>query len=107
MGGVHGALVAAVSGKAFSDVIGTPRPQGTMALVGLPPGGFRPPIFETVLKWLTVRGSIVGTRRDLAESLAPAADRAARPHRDELETVNAVFGRMREGAMEGRVVLRP
>ena len=38
-------------------------------LVGLPPGAFALPIFDTVLNGFTVRGSIVGTRLDLQEAL--------------------------------------
>jgi D-arabinose 1-dehydrogenase-like Zn-dependent alcohol dehydrogenase len=38
------------------------------------PGDFPLPIFEIVLKRITVRGSIVGTRNDLRETLAFAND---------------------------------
>jgi len=41
-----------------------------MSLVGLPPGNFDLPIFDVVLNAKTVRGSIVGTRKDLEESLS-------------------------------------
>ena len=50
------------------------RRRGTVALVGLPPGNFPTPIFDVVLKRVTIRGSIVGTRKDLAEAIAFAAD---------------------------------
>jgi propanol-preferring alcohol dehydrogenase len=43
---------------------------GTVALNGLPPGDFPLNIFGLVLNGITVRGSIVGTRLDLLESLA-------------------------------------
>ena len=65
-GGAHGALVTAVSPKAFEQAFDMLRPRGTMALVGLPPGKMSLPIFNMVLKRITVRGSIVGTRQDLA-----------------------------------------
>jgi propanol-preferring alcohol dehydrogenase len=42
-------------------------------LVGLPPGDFPVPLFEVVASCVTIRGSFVGTRRDLVESLAFAA----------------------------------
>jgi D-arabinose 1-dehydrogenase-like Zn-dependent alcohol dehydrogenase len=41
---------------------------------GLPPGEFPTPIFDVVLKRLTIRGSIVGTRKDLQEALQFAAE---------------------------------
>jgi propanol-preferring alcohol dehydrogenase len=108
MGGVHGALVTAVSPKAFSQAVGMLRRHGTMALVGLPPGAFPLPIFETVLKRLTIRGSIVGTRLDLQEALALAAEGAVKTHFawGELDGINAIFDRMRQGTIDGRVVLR-
>ncbi len=60
-----------------------------------------------MLKRITVRGSIVGTRNDLAEALAFAAEGAvaAEFSWDRLENINAIFDRMRAGRIEGRVVL--
>jgi alcohol dehydrogenase, propanol-preferring len=83
------------------------RRGGFMSLVGLPPGDFPLPIFEIVLKRITVRGSIVGTRNDLAEALAFAAEGRVASHFswDRLENINAIFDRMRKGAIDGRVVL--
>ena len=80
---------------------------GTVVLVGLPPGEFPTPIFDVVLKRLTVRGSIVGTRLDLAESLAFAAEGTVRSTytRQPLETVNDVLAGLRAGTVTGRVVL--
>ena len=69
-GGAHGVLVTAVSPPAFSQAVHMARRHGTVSLVGLPPGDFATPIFEVVLKRITIRGSIVGTRKDLAEALA-------------------------------------
>jgi propanol-preferring alcohol dehydrogenase len=109
VGGVHGALVTAVSPKAFAQAMGMLRRRGTMALVGLPPGSFPLPIFETVLKRITVRGSIVGTRQDLEECLAFAAEGKVRATYSEepLEAINDVFARMQAETIEGRIVLRP
>jgi propanol-preferring alcohol dehydrogenase len=45
----------------------------------LPPGDFPLPIFEIVLKRITVRGSIVGTRNDLRETLPLQATARLRP----------------------------
>ncbi len=50
------------------------RRKGTVSLVGLPPGDFPTPIFDVVLKRITLRGSIVGGREDLAEAIAFAAE---------------------------------
>ncbi|MDY7229672.1 alcohol dehydrogenase AdhP [Hyalangium rubrum] len=107
VGGAHGVLVTAVSPEAFRQSIGMLRPHGTCALVGLPPGDFATPIFEVVLKRLTIRGSIVGTRMDLQESLELAAGGRVKPtvESQPLEAINDVFQRMRKGAINGRIVL--
>lgn len=107
IGGAHGALVTAVSPKAFEQAIGMVRRGGTVSLNGLPPGQFPLDIFGMVLNGITVRGSIVGTRLDLQESLDFAARGkvAATVATERLENINDVFARMRAGAIEGRIVL--
>jgi len=106
-GGAHGVLVTAVSPAAFGQALQMARRKGTVALVGLPPGDFPTPIFDVVLKRITVRGSIVGTRTDLAEAIAFAAEAKVRAHVREapLDDVNRVLSDLRAGAIEGRVVL--
>ena len=106
-GGAHGVLVTAPSQAAFGQSIAMARRKGTVSLVGLPPGVFPTPIFDVVLKRITIRGSIVGTRRDLDEAIAFAADGKIRTQvsREPLEAVNQVFARLAAGKVEGRVVL--
>ena len=105
IGGAHGALVTAVSPKAFEQALGMVRRGGTVSLNGLPPGNFPLDIFGMVLNGITVRGSIVGTRLDLQESLQFAAEGkvAATVSTDRLENINDVFARMHAGTIEGRV----
>jgi propanol-preferring alcohol dehydrogenase len=107
IGGAHGVLVTAVSRSAFAQALGMVRRGGTVALNGLPPGDFPLPIFSTVLDGITVRGSIVGTRRDLQESLDFAAEGKVRAHihRERLENINEVLSALREGKVDGRIVL--
>lgn len=106
-GGVHGALVTAVSTSAFAQVLQLLRPRGTASFVGLPPGTFPTPIFDVVLKRLTLRGSIVGTRKDLAEALEFAAEGKVRAsiEKARLEDINQVFARLKAGKVKGRMVL--
>ena len=107
IGGAHGALVTAVSPKAFEQALGMVRRGGTVSLNGLPPGNFPLDIFGMVLNGITVRGSIVGTRLDLQQSLefAEQGKVAATVTRDSLENINDIFARMHAGKIEGRVVL--
>lgn len=106
--GAHGVLVTAVSRTAFAQAVGMLHKRGTMSLVGLPPGDFALPIFDVVLNAKTVRGSIVGTRQDLIESLEFAAAGKVRAHytTDRLENINAIFERMKAGTIDGRVVMQ-
>ena len=108
IGGSHGVLITAVSPPAFRQGLGMLRRGGTCVLVGLPPGDFPAPIFDVVLKRLTVRGSIVGTRKDLREALQFAAGGKVRSsvETQPLEAVNEVFARLRRGGVRGRVVLQ-
>ena len=106
--GAHGVLVTAVSRTAFSQALGMLHKRGTMSLVGLPPGDFALPIFDVVLNAKTVRGSIVGTRKDLQEALAFAGEGKIQSvyQEEQLSNINAVFERMERGEIEGRVVMR-
>jgi len=107
VGGAQGVLVTAVSPKAFEQAMGMVARGGIVALVGLPPGSFPLPIFDTVLNGITVRGSIVGTRLDLQEALdfAGHGKVKATVATERLERINDVFARMRAGDIQGRIVL--
>ena len=106
-GGAHGVFVTAVSTAAFAQALKMVRRKGTVSLVGLPPGEFPTPIFDVVLKRITVRGSIVGTRRDLQEAIAFAADGKVKAEvtKVPLAEINGVFDRMKAGKIDGRMVL--
>lgn len=106
-GGAHGVLVTAVSPSAFGQALRLVRRKGTVSLVGLPPGDFPTPIFDVVLKRITVRGSIVGTRRDLDEAIAFAAEGKvhAEIRKAPLDDINTIFADLKAGKIEGRMVL--
>ena len=77
------------------------RKRGTCVLVGLPPGEFPVPLLDVVANCITIRGSFVGTRQDMAEALAFAADIGLQP----LFTINQIFDRLEHGDVASRVVL--
>lgn len=106
-GGMHGVLVTAVSPIAFSQGISALRRKGTISLVGLPPGSFDLPIFDTVLNRFTIRGSIVGTRKDMQEAIEFAVEGKVKAtvHASKLENINAVFEELKKGEVDGRIVL--
>ncbi|MBQ0736140.1 alcohol dehydrogenase AdhP [Aquimarina celericrescens] len=106
-GGVHGALVTAVAPVAFEQALQILRRKGNLVMNGLPPGSFNLPIFDMVLNRFTVKGSIVGTRKDLQEAIDFAVEGKVETttHSASLEDINAVFDDMRKGKIEGRMVL--
>ena len=106
-GGAHGVLVTAVHPAAFRQAIDMTRRGGTIVFNGLPPGEFPAPIFDIVLKGLTIRGSIVGTRQDMDEALAFYAAGKIKPtySKRPLGDINAIFDEMEHGKIEGRVVI--
>lgn len=70
LGGADVAIVLAVLPSVFEQALASLRRGGRLICVGLPPESDGPmalPIFPTVLKGISVIGSIVGTRQDLAE----------------------------------------
>lgn len=107
IGGAHGVLVTAVSTIAFTQAMGMLRRGGTCVLNGLPPGEFPVSIFDVVLNRYTIRGSIVGTRLDLEEALAFAAEGKVRAtiETQPLDAINDILRRLRDGRVNGRIVL--
>ena len=107
-GGAHAVLVTAVHPSAFGQAIGMVRRGGTIVFNGLPPGDFPAPIFDIVLKGITVRGSIVGTRQDMVEAVDFYARGKVRPkvHARTLDEINTVFDEMKAGKIDGRVVIQ-
>ncbi|WP_207344478.1 alcohol dehydrogenase AdhP [Arthrobacter sp. E3] len=107
-GGAHGVLVTAVHPAAFGQAIGMTRRGGTIVFNGLPAGDFPAPIFEVVLKGLTIRGSIVGTRQDMTEAIDFYTRGLIHPTVStcSLNDINEVFDEMRAGKIDGRVVIK-
>jgi alcohol dehydrogenase, propanol-preferring len=106
-GGAHGVLITAPSLIAFKQGIGMTRKRGTCILVGLPPGEFPVPLFDVVANCITIRGSFVGSRYDMAEALAFAAQGKVKADIElqPLSAINKIFERLEHGDVPSRVVL--
>ena len=107
LGGAHVAISTAVSPKAFEQAYGSLRRGGTLVFVALPADNeVRLPIFETVLNGTAIKGSIVGTRNDLAEvfRLHAAGRTRVVSERAELDRVNEEFAEVLAGKVTGRRV---
>jgi propanol-preferring alcohol dehydrogenase len=107
LGGAHAAISVAVAPRAFEQAYGSLRRGGTLVFVALPAdNSVNLPIFETVLNGITVVGSIVGTRTDLAEVFglhAAGRTRVVRETRT-LDEVNECFEEVEAGKVQARLV---
>ena len=107
LGGADQAIALAVSPVAVEQAYRSLKRGGTLVLVGLPADNFvRLPIFETVLQGITVTGSIVGTRVDLAETFQLHAEGRTRIVREtrQLGQVNEAFEQIEKGKVDARLV---
>lgn len=106
-GGAHGVLITAPSLPAFKQGVAMTRKWGTCVLVGIPPGEFPIPLFDVVANCITVRGSFVGSRGDMAEALAFAADGKVKANIElqPLSAINTVLERLSRGEVLSRVVI--
>jgi len=106
-GGMHGVLVTAPSPIAFNQGLSALRRKGILSLNGLPAGTFDLSIFNTVINGTTIRGSIVGTRKDMEEAISFALEGKVKAtvKAAKLEDINTVFDDMKKGDISGRMVL--
>jgi propanol-preferring alcohol dehydrogenase len=107
LGGADAAISVAVAPKAFQQSYGSLRRGGKLVFVALPADNdVTLPIFETVLNGITIIGSIVGTRADLAEVFRLHARGLTRVVREtrRLEQVNECFEQVEKGQVQARLV---
>lgn len=106
-GGCHSAVVTAVSKVAFNQAVDSVRAGGKVIAVGLPSEYMELSIVKTVLEGIQVIGSLVGTRKDLAEAFQFGAEGLVVPvvEKRPVEEAPAVFDEMAAGTIQGRMVL--
>jgi propanol-preferring alcohol dehydrogenase len=107
LGGADAAIVLAVSPTACEQAFASLRRNGRLVFVALPADNVvQLPIFETVLNGISVIGSIVGTRVDLAETFELHAAGRTKVIRETrmLEQVNESFAEVEKGAVDARLV---
>ena len=108
LGGLDVALVLAASAPVFGQAFASLRRGGRLVCVAMPADGATMdiPIFETVIKGLSIMGSIVGTRQDLAEVFALHAAGKTRviAERRELSEVNSAIAEVLSGHVPARLV---
>ncbi len=107
LGGVDVAVVLAANPHVLEQAHASLRRGGRLVLVSLPKdNAMRLPIFETVLGGISVIGSIVGTRADLAEvfQLHAAGRTTVKYETRKLEEINQAFDDVLAGRVTARLV---
>jgi propanol-preferring alcohol dehydrogenase len=106
--GPHAVLLVAVNEKPFQQAAEYVRPRGTVICIGLPAGAYlRAPVFESVVKMITIKGSYVGNRKDSAEAIDFFARGLIKsPFKTVgLSELPSVYEKMKKGEIAGRYVL--
>jgi propanol-preferring alcohol dehydrogenase len=107
LGGVDVAVVTVPSTSAMRAAHAALNPNGRLVLVGLPADNrLELPVFETVLKGISVIGSLVGTRQDLAEcfDLHVRGRTKVILETRQLDDVNECFEEVLSGQVPARLV---
>lgn len=107
LGGLDLALVTVPSPAAMQAAHAALNPNGRLVIVGLPADNrLELPVFETVLKGISVIGSLVGTRNDLEDVFDLHAQGRTRVVAEtrKLEDVNACFEEVLAGNVPARLV---
>jgi propanol-preferring alcohol dehydrogenase len=107
-GGMHVAIVTSATRRAYDTAFSCIRPSGTLMAVGLPAENICfPPIMMASVE-IRIRASAVGTRQDLREMLALAAEGKVRCQVSTrpLAEANEAMDELRQGKVKGRVVLK-
>jgi propanol-preferring alcohol dehydrogenase len=101
------AIVFTAAPAAIPQAFRALRRNGTLILVGLAVTSYELPLVDTVLKGITIRGSYLGSRDDLAAVFALAGLGVLRPHvhTHPLDEAPALLDRMRRGELAGRAVI--
>jgi propanol-preferring alcohol dehydrogenase len=108
LGGLDVAVVFATSANVFDQAFASLRRGGRLICVAMPADGavMTAPIFETVVKGLSVIGSIVGTRQDLSEVFALHAAGRTRviAQTRSIDNVNEAIADVLSGSVPARLV---
>jgi alcohol dehydrogenase, propanol-preferring len=104
---VDAAIVLTPSTAAIQQAFRALKRTGTLVLVGISVNQYDLPLVDTIVKGITVRGSYLGTRQELAEvfELARSGAIRAHVHTHALEETPAVLESMRRGEILGRAVI--
>ncbi|PGH23433.1 alcohol dehydrogenase 1 [Polytolypa hystricis UAMH7299] len=107
--GPHAVLLVAVSELPFQQAAGYVRSRGTVVAIGLPANAYlRAPVFDTVVRMISIKGSYVGSRHDGKEAIDFFSRGLIKvPIKVvPLAELGNVFTLMEEGKIAGRYVVK-
>jgi propanol-preferring alcohol dehydrogenase len=106
-GGLDGAIVFTASIPAVQEAFRCLKRTGILVLVGLTNERFELPVLDAVLKGISIRGSYLGTREELAEVFRLAETAGIHPcvETHPLDAVPGLVEKMRSGELTGRAVI--
>lgn len=106
--GPEAVLLLAVQERPFQQATEYVRSRGTVVCIGLPAHAYlKAPVFDTVVRMITIKGSYVGNRADTAEALEFFRRGVIKaPYKViGLSRLQDVFELMKEGKIVGRYVV--
>ena len=106
--GPHAVILLAVQEKPFQQATEYVRSRGTVICIGLPANAFlKAPVFDTVIRMITIKGSYVGNRQDTQEALDFYQRGLVKvPFKTVgLSELQNVYSLMQEGKIVGRYVV--
>ncbi|KAK4241366.1 alcohol dehydrogenase 1 [Achaetomium macrosporum] len=106
--GPHAVLLLAVSEKPFQQATEYVRSRGAVICIGLPAKAFlKAPVFDTVIRMISIKGSYVGNRQDTQEALDFFQRGLIKvPFKTVgLSELQNVYALMKEGKIVGRYVV--
>ena len=106
-GGVDAAIVLTPSPAAIQQAFRSLKRNGTLVLVGISVNQYELPLVDTIVKGISIRGSYLGTRAELAEVFQLARSGAIHAHvgTHALDETPALLARMQRGEILGRAVI--
>ncbi|KAN0084543.1 alcohol dehydrogenase [Tylopilus felleus] len=106
--GPHAAVVTSPYSEGYAQAVDYLRPGGTLMAVGIPADAkLEASIFWTVIKNISIKGSLVGNRQDSIEAIDIAASGKVKVKYalKGLSDLQQVYNDLEEGKVAGRVVL--
>jgi len=106
-GGVDAAIVLTPSPAAIQQAFRGVKRTGTVILVGISTSQYELPLADTIVKGIQVRGSYLGTKKDLEDVIALARAGSLRPQvqTDGIDAAPEILNRLRRGEVSGRAVI--